>query len=61
MHFLNKHIYAVHVMVSLCVFSNDAEKMPVKQITGRTVFHGSDENILLSSCAFVFRRTAVAQ
>ena len=34
MHSLNKHIYAVHVTVLLCVFSHDnEEKMPVKQIT----------------------------
>ena len=37
--FLNKHIYAVHVTVLLCVFSNDnEEKLPVKQITNWTVF-----------------------
>ena len=37
--FLNKHIYAAHVTVLLCVFSNDnEEKLPVKQITNWTVF-----------------------
>jgi len=31
--------HAVHVTLSLCVFSNDnKEKMPVKQITDWTVF-----------------------
>jgi len=35
----NKHIYAVHVTVLLCVFSNDDEgKLPIKQITNWTVF-----------------------
>jgi len=39
MHSLNKHIYAVHVTVLLCVFSHDnEEKMPVKQITNWIAF-----------------------